>query len=255
LFYGVEAVLNNVKSKGETMNIITKDITPSASRYPDGKNIYQSYAAYSCFKSNVSKKITLITGLRYSYIILHSTLTDNFYNLPYNEIDLNTGSLNGSAGMVYRLAEDWQLNTNLSTGFRAPNLDDIAKVFDSEPGNVVVPNENLKPEYTWNIDLGIVRSFDETAKIDLTLYYTFLTNAMVRRDFTINGQDSIMYDGVLSKVEAVVNASSAKIYGASFSAFTKALFEERMVSFSPAPSTVPLSFSTTISSASSKAFK
>jgi len=221
LFYGIEAAINKVKSEGETEDIVTGSIIQSASRYPDGKNIYQSYAAYSSFKSNISKKITLVTGLRYSYTILHSTIEDNFYNLPYNEIDLNTGSLNGSVGMVYRPAKEWQLNTNLSTGFRAPNLDDIAKVFDSEPGNVVVPNENLKAEYAYNIDLGVIKNFEETAKIDLTIFYTYLTDAMVRRDFTLNGEDSIMYDGVLSKVEAVVNASSANIYGASFSAYTK----------------------------------
>lgn len=221
LFYGIEAAINKVRSEGETKNIITDDVAQSASRYPDGKNNYQSYAAYSSFKSNVSKKITLVAGLRYSYLILHSTLSDNFYNLPYNKIDLNTGSLNGSVGMVYRPADDWQLNTNLSTGFRAPNLDDIAKVFDSEPGNVVVPNEDLKPEYAYNIDLGVVKSFEEIAKIDLTIFYTYLTDAMVRRDYSIDGKDSIMYDGELSKVEAVVNASSANIYGASFTAFTK----------------------------------
>jgi len=221
LFYGVEVAINKVRSEGETKNIITDDVVMSPSRYPDGKNIYQSYAAYSSFKSNISRKLTLVAGLRYSYVILHSTIENNFYNLPYTNIDLNTGSLNGSVGMVFRPAKELQFNTNLSTGFRAPNLDDIAKVFDSEPGNVVVPNDNLKPEYAYNIDMGVVKKFEETAKIDLTLFYTYLTDAMVRRDFTIDGKDSIMYDGTLSKVEAVVNASSANIYGASFTAFTK----------------------------------
>ena len=39
---------------------------------------------------------------------------------------------------------------------------------------------------------------------------------MVRRDYTLNGQDSILYDGAMSKVEALVNAESATIYGANF---------------------------------------
>ena len=39
-------------------------------------------------------------------------------------------------------------------GFRAPNIDDIGKVFDSEPGSVVVPNVHLKPEYAYSSDLG-----------------------------------------------------------------------------------------------------
>jgi hemoglobin/transferrin/lactoferrin receptor protein len=40
---------------------------------------------------------------------------------------------------------------------------------------------------------------------------------MVRRDFTLNGQDSIFYDGLMSKVEALQNAESATIWGANFS--------------------------------------
>jgi len=52
-------------------------------------------------------------------------------------------------------------------------------------------------------------------KIEITAFYSYLDNAMVRKDFTLNGQDSIMYDGELSKVQAVVNTGSAVIYGAS----------------------------------------
>jgi len=111
----------------------------------------------------------------------------------------------------------WQFNVNISSGFRTPNLDDVAKVFDSEPGNVVVPNENLKPEYVYNIDFSINKNFSDKAKISTTVFYTRLIDAMVRRNFTINGKDSIMYDGELSKVEAVVNTGSAYIYGGSIS--------------------------------------
>ena len=50
-----------------------------------------------------------------------------------------------------------------------------------------------------------------------TAFYTYLTNAFVRRDFTFNGQDSILYDGQMSKVLAIVNADKAQIYGFSSS--------------------------------------
>ena len=36
---------------------------------------------------------------------------------------------------------------------------------------------------------------------------------MVRHDFLFNGEDSIIYQGQLSKVEALVNASYARVYG------------------------------------------
>jgi hemoglobin/transferrin/lactoferrin receptor protein len=50
-------------------------------------------------------------------------------------------------------------------------------------------------------------------KFDLTAYYSILENAMVRRNFTLNGLDSIIYDGELSQVQAIQNASSATVYG------------------------------------------
>jgi hemoglobin/transferrin/lactoferrin receptor protein len=36
---------------------------------------------------------------------------------------------------------------------------------------------------------------------------------MVRRDYILNGLDSIMYDGILSKVQAIQNAAEAHVYG------------------------------------------
>lgn len=105
---------------------------------------------------------------------------------------------------------------NTSSGFRAPNIDDIAKVFDSEPGKVVMPNENLKPEFAYNADLGFVRKLADKGRIELTGFYTHLVNAMVRRKSSFNGQDSIVYDGELSEVQMITNTGSAHIYGATF---------------------------------------
>jgi len=218
LFYGVEAIYNKVVSTGIKENILTRIEEPTASRYPDGKNSYYSLAAYGSFKSNINEKFTFTSGLRFNNTSLNSTFIDtSFYDFPFNKIDINNNAVTGSIGLVFKPEKYWQFNVNISSGFRAPNLDDVAKVFDSEPGNVVVPNKNLKPEYVYNIDFSINKNFAGKAKISTTVFYTRLIDAMVRRDFTINGKDSIMYDGELSKVEAVVNAGKAYIYGGSVS--------------------------------------
>jgi hemoglobin/transferrin/lactoferrin receptor protein len=126
---------------------------------------------------------------------------------------MKNSAIIGNLGIVWHPTDEWQLSSNLSSGFRSPNIDDVAKVFDSEPGNVVVPNPGLKPEYARNIEICIIKSFTGKASVEFTAFYTRLKDAMVRRDFTLNGQDSIMYDGTLSKVEALVNADAADIYG------------------------------------------
>jgi len=215
LFYGAELVTNKIKSVGQERNIYTDEITPYASRYPDGSD-YLTFAGYLNLKTNFNKKLTLISGLRYSRVIINADFDTTFYMFPYNSINISTGALNGSIGLAYRPSTSWQFNLNTSTGFRAPNIDDIGKVFDSEPGNVVVPNENLKPEYAYNIDFGIVKTISHKIKFDFTTFYTLLKDAMVRRDFTFNGQDSIIYDGEMSRVQALVNADEAIIYGVQF---------------------------------------
>jgi len=214
LLYGLEIVYNNVSSKATAEDINTGESEPSGTRYPDGKNHYLTLAAYINFKKNITDNLTFLAGARYTAVRLNSTITDeNFYELPFNSIENSTGSLSGSTGMTFRPEGGWQINLNFATGFRAPNLDDIAKVFDSEPGAVVVPNPGLNPEHSYNLDLAVIKKIGNKVQLDLSAFYTWLTDAIVRRDFTFNGMDSIMYQGEMSKVKAMINADRATIYG------------------------------------------
>lgn len=215
-FYGLEVLYNTVNSVAESKNISNGSIGTASTRYPDDGTSYYSYAAYLSFKSNFSKKFTFSIGMRFNGVGLNSRFADkSFFSFPFDEIKVNNSALNGSIGLVFRPSSVSQLNFNLSSGFRAPNLDDIAKVFDSAPGNVVVPNENLKPEKAVNIDFGYIQHVNKNLNFNISLFYTSLTDAMLRREFTFNGQSEIIYDGELSKVEAVVNGGKANLYGAS----------------------------------------
>ena len=216
LFYGGEANYNHVTSSGHKTNIITGNSKAVATRYPDGGTNYLLAGLYFTYKNNFKTiPLTFQTGARLSYSYLKSTFIDtSWYHLPYTSIELNNGAFTGNAGLIYH-PDRWKIGVNLSSGFRAPNLDDVAKVFDSEPGNVIVPNEKLKPEYLYNIDFTLEKSFGDFMKLEVTGFYSYLYHAMVRRDFTINGADSILYDGEMSKVQAIVNAGHAYIYGVS----------------------------------------
>lgn len=214
LFYGLETVYNYVSSDANTTDITTGNTRPEATRYPDGGSNYTQLAAYSKYRHDLSDKVTAILGARYSHVMLTSRFGDKtFYDFPFDKIEINTGAFSGSMGFTYRPIENLQFNLNGSSGFRAPNVDDAAKVFDSEPGSVIVPNKNLEPEYSYNLDFSIIKRFDDTARIELNSFYTWLRDAMVRRNYQFAGRDSIIYDGQLSQVQAVVNAGKAYIYG------------------------------------------
>ena len=213
LFYGVEYVSNDVLSTGLLTDISTGVETAGPSRYPHAN--WTSLAAYLNDQWTVSERLSLQGGLRYNHFLMTADFTPNqaFYPFPFTVATLNRGALTGSAGVVYRPAESWVLKANLGTAFRAPNVDDIGKIFDSEPGTVTVPNPDLQPEYAYNVDLALAKVLGGVVKVDLTAYYTVLQNAMVRRNYTLNGQDSILYDGVLSQVQAIQNAATANVYG------------------------------------------
>jgi hemoglobin/transferrin/lactoferrin receptor protein len=214
LFYGAEFLLNDVGSSANSLNLQQNTTEPIAPRYPNNSE-YNSYAAYFSYKHNFNNKLILQAGARYTNTRLSGEFDKAFYNFPFGGFDMSNAAFNGNFGAVWHPTPEWQVNLNASTGFRSPNIDDVAKVFDSEPGNVVVPNPNLEPEYARNLELGLIRSYAGRARFEVTGFYTRLKNAMVRRDYFIDGQDSIVYDGVLSKVEALVNAESASIYGGS----------------------------------------
>ncbi len=214
-FFGLETSYDNLNSTAYSKNITTGLQSPLSTRYPDGDNDYFSAAAYSAFRYKMNRKIDISGGFRYSYVNTHSSFTDKtFFPFDYDAIDLANDALTASLGFVYRNNKNTRVNLNLSTGFRAPNIDDLAKVFDSEPGTVVVPNPDLKPEYVYSADLGLNQAFlDQKLSVELICFYSYLDNAMVRRDFSLDGLTTMIYDGEESDIQAIVNAGFAKIYG------------------------------------------
>ncbi|MEX2379961.1 MAG: TonB-dependent receptor, partial [Vicingaceae bacterium] len=138
LFYGVEAVYNDVNSSGTDENIESGVKVPGASRYPQAN--WASYGIYLNDQFSLSEKVMLQAGLRYNQYQINADFDTTFYPFPFTEAKIDNGALSGSFGAVYRPTDDWVIRANLATAFRSHNVDDIGKVFDSEPGAVDVPN-------------------------------------------------------------------------------------------------------------------
>lgn len=212
LYYGLEYVYNKVGSTGSVTHISNGEVAPAPSRYPDGST-WSTAALYGSYKVNLHEKLSLNTGLRYSYNQLKASFDKTFVPFPYDAATINEGALTGSLGLVYRPAEGWNINGNISTGYRMPNIDDIGKLFENAPGIITVPNPNLQSEYAWNFELGLVREVKGKVRFELNGFHTILDNAIVRRPGSFNGQDSIFFDGNLSRVESLQNAAKATVWG------------------------------------------
>lgn len=213
LFYGLESVFNKVKSRGSAVDIRTGIPIAVPDRYP--KSEWQSHAVYFSGQHRFSKQILAEGGIRLNLYSTHADFSRHlsFYPFDFTRSRLQDQSLSGNLGLVFAPAETWKIGINSATGFRAPNVDDIGKIFDFAAGEVVVPNTRLKSEQAYNLEVNLSRIFGRYLKLDLSAYYTYLDQAMVRRPFQVGGQDSILFNGELSRVFAIQNAAFARVYG------------------------------------------
>jgi hemoglobin/transferrin/lactoferrin receptor protein len=213
VYYGLEYVLNDVASFGSAIDIRDNSPMDVPDRYPASE--WMSSGAYASYQYRMSDLLLIQAGARFNAFNLESDFTRHleFYAFDFTRSSINNSSTTGSLGLIVTPDKTWKIGLNASTGFRAPNVDDVGKIFDFADGEVVVPNTNLEAEYAWNGELDIAKVIAERVKLDVAFFATRLDNAMVRREFTVAGQDSIEFDGAQAKVYAIQNAAFSQVYG------------------------------------------
>lgn len=213
---GADMQLNFVKSRATRTNLVTGAVSKLDTRYPDGSNHMHNFGLFAQHVYKFSNgKLVLNDGLRLQYVDLRSVVADNsFFRLPDTVASQQNIALTGNIGLIYNASPQTRLRTTLSSGFRAPNLDEL-KVFESNTAarQVVVPNPDIRPEYTYNLDLGVEHRFGEKLSVEFTAFYTLFRNALIKAPYQLNGQDSVLYNGILSQVMASRNASRARLWG------------------------------------------
>lgn len=215
LYYGIENYYDDLKSTAHKNNINTGVDVPLDTRYPNGKNNMMRNDVYVSYSSKRHKETNFTVGARAGYAQLESTIADNtFFPLPFNEVKQQNFTYSGNIGLVHNASENFILKTSLSSGYRVPNIDDLAKIFESTGGNIIVPNKDLKPEQTVTGDLGFVmKSKSNKHQFDATYFYTQMYDAIATDKFTFNGQSTVMYNSVLSNVYANQNLGKAFVTG------------------------------------------
>lgn len=212
--YGLEGTYNDVNSTAYWENIKDGTTGPLDTRYPDGGSSMRTLAAYLTHAWEISPHVILTDGIRYSNVHLNAHFNDTtFFPFLDREVTQQSGAVNGNLGLVWKPGNDWKVSLLGSTGFRAPNVDDLGKVFESVPGSVIIPNPDLKPEYAWNGELGVAKTIAGTVVLEATGFYTHLTDLITVKPSLLYGKDSIYYDGILSRVTTSVNADEAYVYG------------------------------------------
>ena len=113
--------------------------------YPNG-SIYKNSSLFNIHNLNFNK-LNIVAGLRY-----------NFLHIQMNELTLGNIAINPSAlvsnyGFNYQLNQHGFLFGSITTGYRAPNIDDLGSLgivdFRYE-----IPSYDLRPEKSLNTEIG-----------------------------------------------------------------------------------------------------
>ncbi len=114
--------------------------------------------------ANVSKEIGRLNvsgGIRYDHRYLNSQeLTEEEEgqepSLRFQAFKRNFNGVTGSIGLTYELLPDFNVKANVSRGFRAPNISELASNGVHEgTQRYELGNTDLKPETSWQFDLGL----------------------------------------------------------------------------------------------------
>lgn len=215
LRYGFDAQFNSLQSVAYNLNVMTAAKSPVGTRYPGGDNSMNFLAFYATDTYDVNQQTSLNSGIRIGYSSLKAKFSDKtFFPFPFETVSQRNQYASGNLGIVFRPDGNLKFSFMTSTGYRVPNIDDLAKVFDTNAGtSLVVPNPDLKPEKTVNFDFGITTFVSDKVRWENNFFFTSFFDAIVIDAFQFDGNSEIMYDGQLTPVFANQNKRKARVTG------------------------------------------
>ena len=234
--YGVESTYNYNYSKaydqiieiqGDKITGLSKKFA-IPTRYPSNGSSYTSFASYVNWSWNMSEFFTFNIGTRLTFTGLKASWNDIIsVNPQLSEVTLNSEALTTTVSIKLRPSKRVQINTVLSSGFRNPNIDDIGKIRENN-GLLVVPNTFLKPEYAYNLDLGIdFRSLNNRNYISLRGFSTIISRHIGRdeyivfSDITTPDLSTVIYNGEEVTTISNKNLGNRFIHGFSIDGFSQ----------------------------------
>ena len=234
LSYGIETTYNHNYSKAydRTLSVDGNNViglgekTAIPTRYPSDGSSYASFASYVNWSWNMSEFFTFNVGTRLTFTKLKASWNDIIsVNPQLSKVNLNSEALTTTVSMKLRPSNKIQINTVLSSGFRNPNIDDIGKIRENN-GLLVVPNTFLKPEYAYNLDLGVdYRSLDNKSYFSIRGFSTIISRHIGRAeyivysDITTPDTSTIIYNNEEVTTIANKNLGNRFIHGFSIDGF------------------------------------
>lgn len=167
---GLEVYHDWVGSTKVDVNQSTGESKPGRGLYPDGST-YGNYALYSLHQLELGRTQVTLGGRFNGFDIRVPDAT-------LGNVRLSPAALVGNAAVLQRLSPSSNVYVSASTGFRAPNVDDLGTLgivdFRYE-----VPTASLKPEQSVNYELGYKLRTPRVAA-GVSAFYSDLRNLITR---------------------------------------------------------------------------
>jgi len=218
LMYGMEFTRNVLESESFARNINTDSINPGLNRYPTNGTFSNNLASYVNFKWLIHPQFILNMGFRYEFNYSKSEFSTDLpqLQLGFNEVKYKYNSPSGSLSIDTYLFNGMQFTLTASSAFHVPIVDEYGKVMTKD-FVVTIPNNNLKPEKTYNIEATVNKKIIGTLNFNVTTFNTWLKDALVLSEYTLNGQDSLYFGTDRYKIATTINLNMARVYGISSS--------------------------------------
>ncbi len=213
---GLEYVKNRVQSTGINTNVVTGLQSVTKARYADSGARTHMTSAYAQLLGDLPQwKANIQAGARVTRYDLQANYSlRNPWKLPYNSIEFSNNTLSFDVGLNKEIGKIAIVKASVNQAFRNPNVDDMTKVFDSKPGvKLLVPSPNLQAERSTTFDVGVLMSKSEKFVLEAGAYQSVIANLLLDEVGTLNGQDSVEYDGRLTPVYQLKNMAEGRISG------------------------------------------
>ena len=212
LTWGTEYYNDQLNSSGTLEDLSTGNQTeivrqgqngdiPSGN-FPDGANA-DRFGVFLSGEYPIIEQIVVTAGARYS---LFRSEADNGIELG-GPVENSASALTGQIGVVTAPHRNWRIAARVAQGFRAPNLYDLTRA-GPVPGGISLPNPDAQSENSISSELS-VRYGSTTTAINVTGYYTTITDFIDRAPGTFNGDTLFLGERVFQGI----NVGDARVYG------------------------------------------
>lgn len=231
--YGAEAVANDVQSSAFQTNSWTGEQKSSKdTRYADSFATTFSAALYGQVNKMLFEQTLLQVGARLTQYQAQAAFTQyNYWGLDYGTADIHTTAPVFNVGLNHELKENWHAKVSANSALRNPNLDDLTKLFESQPGEkYIMPNTALGNESSQTFDASIHGIQQSVWQLEAGMYHTRIKGLLIDQPVQPVGWNlpiMVVYRGLLTPVYQMTNAAQGWVNGA-YASFKRVVFDGKI---------------------------